>query len=649
MKHLKSLSRVQLVSFAMLMGVNMNVIASDSAILDPRHSYANPEAMLVTHTDLKLAIDFDRKVLKGSAQLTVKRIAGDILWLDAQGLKVSEIVGDDVVSWSAHKAGRFGEPLAIKTTKNKDTLTITIHYETSPTAPGLVWMNANQTRSGYPFMFAMNEPANFRTMAPGQDTPAVRGTFSADLSIEKSDQIKEPFMALIAGQNNPKTPNQEMVYKNLRSDVPIPSYLFVLAAGRFKYQSQGDRIGYYADTDKTLEDALVGFKNAPRYLEQLEKYLGDCKWHRQDFLFLPAMFGFGGMENPGLIYINEGLVEKTGASSYVIAHEFTHMKTGNEVTNNGWKGFWLNEGWTTYYEQRLLADIHGKDFGQGAEYEEYLELLAAEKERLAHANEPEHQPTRLHKINTKKLHPDDITEFSVYPKGANFLKNIEVIISREKFDIYARNYINHFSLKPIDAKMFVDFSTDELTKLHPGFDWNRFLKAWIYEPGLHPKPADIGLIKIYQPECTSCGEKMDEYKQYKAKTPFRTWNRFQIAHLLNTIKTNLDTDKKNLHDLELLLSCQSFTDTIAPNVDIRSLWYQTLVKGGLWHKKQDEIESYLTTFGRGRLIRPLYGELLSSKNSDSHQFAKKVFDANKDRYFNQVAGSIQRLFDKPTE
>ena len=614
--------------------------------LPPKHSYANFTQMKVMHTHLDLTIDFDKKILHGHATLSVKRqehYSGTTLWLDAQGLTIKSVTGD-VVSYKGMSTPKFGEPLRIET-KDKDNVTITIDYETSPNAAGLVWLNGNQTRSGMPFMFAMNEPTNYRTMAPGQDTPTVRGTYSANLTIQKSPLIKEPFLALIAGGNNPTKANSEMIYRGLESKVPIPSYLFVLAAGRIEYEQLDPKVGFYADNKETINDALAGFKNATRYLEQLEHYLGTCKWARQDFLFLPAMFGFGGMENPGLIYINEGLVEKTGASAYVIAHELAHMKTGNEVTNKDWKAFWLNEGWTTYYEQRLLGDVHGPEFREGAEYEEYLELIAKEHERLAAgAQEIDGQPTRLHKFDTKNIHPDELLEFSVYPKGANFLKNIEVVIGLDKFDLFAKNYIKDFSLRPINSKLFAKYAEDKLTELHPNFNWKVFLHEWIYEPGLHPEATKIGVKEIYQPRCNGCDDKVKEFQQHQASTNFDSWNRFHIAYLINDLKKQTNT--QNNQSIKTLLSCSSFTNKIDPIIDIKSLWYQTLIKAGLWQGQQAELEAFLTRIGRGRIIKPIYAELLSTKNSADFAFAKKVFTANKDRYFNQVAGSIQSMFDR---
>ena len=45
----------------------------------------------------------------------------------------------------------------------------------------------------------------------------------------------------------------------------------------------------------------------------------------------------------------------------VVAHEIAHSWTGNLVTNATWTHFWLNEGWTRWFELSIMARIQGDD------------------------------------------------------------------------------------------------------------------------------------------------------------------------------------------------------------------------------------------------------------------------------------------------
>ena len=44
----------------------------------------------------------------------------------------------------------------------------------------------------------------------------------------------------------------------------------------------------------------------------------------------------------------------------VVAHELAHSWTGNLVTNATMEHFWLNEGFTTWAERRILTALHGE-------------------------------------------------------------------------------------------------------------------------------------------------------------------------------------------------------------------------------------------------------------------------------------------------
>ena len=44
-----------------------------------------------------------------------------------------------------------------------------------------------------------------------------------------------------------------------------------------------------------------------------------------------------------------------------IAHELAHSWSGNLVTNATWNDFWLNEGFTIYFEQRIMEALYGPE------------------------------------------------------------------------------------------------------------------------------------------------------------------------------------------------------------------------------------------------------------------------------------------------
>lgn len=66
------------------------------------------------------------------------------------------------------------------------------------------------------------------------------------------------------------------------------------------------------------------------------------------------------MENPVYTFAQPTIISGDRENVDVLAHELSHSWSGNLVSNASWEHFWLNEGWTTYLERRLVAGVHGE-------------------------------------------------------------------------------------------------------------------------------------------------------------------------------------------------------------------------------------------------------------------------------------------------
>jgi len=141
---------------------------------------------------------------------------------------------------------------------------------------------------------------------------------------------------------------------------PIPSYLIALAVGDLAFQSLGPRTGVWAEPS-VLKSAAFEFAEVESMVESVEKGFGRYRWGRYDILVLPASFPFGGMENPRLTFATPTVIAGDRSLVSLIAHELAHSWSGNLVTNATWRDFWLNEGFTTYLERRIIEDLHGRD------------------------------------------------------------------------------------------------------------------------------------------------------------------------------------------------------------------------------------------------------------------------------------------------
>ena len=96
-------------------------------------------------------------------------------------------------------------------------------------------------------------------------------------------------------------------------------------------------------------------------IDKTEGMYGEYAWGRYDLLMLPPSFPFGGMENPRLSFITPTVVAGDKSLVNLIAHELAHSWSGNLVTNATWEDLWLNEGFTSYVENRIMEEVFGRE------------------------------------------------------------------------------------------------------------------------------------------------------------------------------------------------------------------------------------------------------------------------------------------------
>ena len=120
-----------------------------------------------------------------------------------------------------------------------------------------------------------------------------------------------------------------------------------------------DRTGVWAEPS-VVDAAAQEFEDTDKMMQATEKLYGQYRWGRYDLLVLPPSFPFGGMENPRLTFATPTVIAGDKSLVSLVAHELAHSWSGNLVTNATWTDFWLNEGFTTYLERRIVEAVYGK-------------------------------------------------------------------------------------------------------------------------------------------------------------------------------------------------------------------------------------------------------------------------------------------------
>ncbi|HEX2162661.1 MAG TPA: M1 family aminopeptidase/hydrolase, partial [Thermoanaerobaculia bacterium] len=444
-----------------------------AARVDDPHSYAEPWNVAVTHLGLDLAVDFERQVLAGRADLTIDRRSpdADTLILDTRGLDVRRVTLDDGEE-TTFRLGTadpvLGAPLTIDL--RPGTEVVHVEYETSPDAAALQWLDPAQTAGGrHPFLFSQCQAILCRTIIPLQDTPSVRITYEATLRVP-------PELLAVMSAENPISKNDTGVY-TFSMPQPIPAYLLALAVGDLEFRSVGPRTGVYAEPS-VVEEAAWELGEMEQMVEAAERLYGPYRWGRYDVLVLPPSFPFGGMENPRLTFATPTILAGDRSLVALIAHELGHSWSGNLVTNATWDDFWLNEGFTVYVERRLMEALRGR------EYSEMLAALGRQDLEQTIADLGATSPdTRLH-LDLEGRDPDEGMTDVAYEKGYLFLRAVEEAVGRDRWDRFLRGWFERHAVSAVTTATFVHEVRALLLRGDEAAAGRAGVEAWVYGPGL---------------------------------------------------------------------------------------------------------------------------------------------------------------------
>jgi leukotriene-A4 hydrolase len=577
---------------------------------DP-HSYARPDEVRVEHIALDLTVDFAKKQLSGTATLRIHKEPGATkLMLDTNGLDIRKVTlqpGDTAAQFKlAPPEPILGSALEIPI--SPETETVAIEYSSHPDAKALQWLDPAMTAGKtQPFLLSQSEAILARTWVPCQDTPGVRFTYDATLHVPKN------LLALMSAES-PQARNESGVYQ-FRMPQPIPSYLLAIAVGDLEFRPFDTRSGVYAEP-AMIEAAAREFSDTPKMIQTAEALYGPYRWERYDMLVLPPSFPYGGMENPRLTFLTPTVIAGDKSLVSLIAHELAHSWSGNLVTNATWSDFWLNEGFTTYFEHRISEKLYGH------EYSEMLWQLGGTEVREELATLPE-ADQHLY-LDLTGRDPDDAPGI-VYEKGALFLRLLEETAGRDRWDAFLKTYFNTFAFKPMDTKTFTAYLTAQLPDVVKKVDVN----AWIHGPGIPanaPQPHSEAFTKVEaQAKAFAAGT---------AASSLQTegWVSHQWVHFIQSLPA-LTTEKMAALDAR-------FHFSESGNSEVLSAWLEKSLDAR-YKAAYPAIERFLTSQGRRKFLKPLYEKL--AKNSEDLAFARKIYKVARPTYHPVSQGTIDGI------
>ena len=596
------------------------VAADATAAADP-HSYANIDDVSVHSLALDLAIDFTRSEIAGSAELALDwhDAGARTLVLDTRDLTIErvEALDKDGQAHPAHytlgaRDAQLGSALRVELAAQAPS--VRIRYHTAPGASGLQWMTPTQTAGKrQPFMFSQSESIHARSWVPLQDTPSVRFTYTAHVTVPK------PLRALMSADNDAR----HALDGDYRFTMPqaIPSYLLAIAVGDIGVRETGPRSAVYAEP-ALVEAAAKEFSDTEKMIATTEKLYGPYRWGRYDILVLPPSFPFGGMENPRLTFATPTVIVGDKSLTSLVAHELAHSWSGNLVTNASWRDMWLNEGFTTYVENRIVEAVYGK-----AQADEEF-ILAADALRRELPDMPKNRQRLVPQL--RGLTADDAGSDVAYSKGAWLLRTLEEKIGRDAFDAYLRGYFDHFAFRSITTAQMLDYLKPNLLDRYPGKMSVTDVRTWIYQPGI-PRDASVPTSPGFAAIATARGAWVAG-RSAAADIGATDWNTHEWMYFLDGLP------QKNARSRLAQLDA-AWHLTGSPNAEIARRWYLVAIRSG-YAPARTAMADYMTRIGRMYLVVPLYEALAESP--DGLAFARGVYAKAKPGYHPLTQAAIEK-------
>lgn len=593
---------------------------ADNAPAKDLHTLSNADSILVRRLALDISVDFTTRRIEGMAEWRFDN-PGELptLRLDTDGLTIDSVTANGrKVPHTLDSAIAFlGSRLSIPVEK-KDTI-VRIWYKTGSNATALQWLEPAQTLGKkQPFLYTQSEPTYARTWIPGPDGPGIRFTYTARVTVPKG------LVALMSAEN-PRMANDSGVY-HFRMDQPVPAYLMALAVGDVAYKAIDGRTGVYAEP-AMLDKAHYEFAEVGKMVTTAEGLYGPYRWGVYDVLVLPPGFPLGGMENPRLTFATPTIIAGDRSLVSLIAHELAHSWSGNLVTNATWEDFWLNEGFTVYFERRIMEAM------MGADYADMLwELGYQDLEETVTSLGKDSRDTWL-KLALKGRDAEDGLTDIAYEKGAHFLRRVEETVGRQKIDTFLYQYFNGNAFKTMSTEQFLRYFDEELLKGDTTLEAKIRVKEWVYGPGIPDN-----CPRVPQARFTKVDAAREKFLKGEAPGTLETkdWTSHEWLHFLRKMPKPL-----GLPQMEQLDGAFKFTAT--GNSEVANQWFIMSVAAG-YKPAFANMDKFLSQVGRRKFLTPLYTEMM--KSEENAAMARSIYGKYRGNYHPLAQETLDKIINK---
>lgn len=586
---------------------------------DP-HSYYDSSQPRSRHLHLNWFVDFDCRQIHGSVTIRLEKPSGGILDLDTRGIAVRSVYtqdGEDVPWDLEAEKPILGSRLRLRIPEG--TISVAIEYTTSTEAVALQWLEPGMTLGKRrPFLYSQCQAIHARSIVPCQDTPRVRVSYSAAVTVPE-----ELSVVMSAGPGS-VLPSEQSGTRTFLFTMPqpIPPYLLAVAVGDLRSRDLSPRSRIWAEPGM-VDKAAYEFGQVEGMIEAAERLFGPYAWERYDMLVLPPAFPFGGMENPRMTFLTPTVIAGDRSLVDVIAHELAHSWTGNLVTNADMNHFWLNEGFTTWAERRILDFLYGEE-SSALRWAIGRKLLDESMARFG-AGSP---LTRL-RTNLEGIDPDDAFSSIPYEKGARFVAAMERHAGRERFDRFMRRYMERFRFASLTSEEFIVFLESEL----PGTSDAVHAEEWLYGTGM---PAGEPVFRSDRLDELLAAAEAFAGGMRPAPGLIESWKPNELLVFLQHLPRRFDRESLDWLDGTLGLTGRG-------NYEILVEWL-TIAAGSDYEPVFNRLREVLLQVGRMKYLRPLYTAL--GGHARTQALARDIYKDAKSNYHILSRRVVESVMEK---
>jgi hypothetical protein len=333
------------------------------------------------------------------------------------------------------------------------------------------------------------------------------------------------------------------------------------------------------------------------------------------------------MENPTLTFLTPTFIAGDKSLNGLVAHELAHSWSGNLVTNATWADGWLNEGFTSYFENRIMEALYGPRRAAQEAALSWADMEAgfAEVGRTAPQTALHYEPE-----NPDAGSPSGV----VYDKGATFLRTIERTVGRERFDAWLRSYFDRHAFQPMTTARFLADLRETLIRGDRALEERLQLDRWAFEPGLpdnaaRPDPAAFAAV-----DRALAGYRAG---QPLSAIPYASWTTAERLRFVNGLPRALDAARLAALD-------SAFSLTASGNAEVLFAWLQ-LALANRYQPAVPAAERFLAAMGRRKFVAPLF-ETLLGEGDWGRPIAERVYARTRGSYHPVTLSAVDRLIGR---